>query len=157
MQNHFSSITVSNPTETTVKKLRQRAAYVAAHRTYLIYLLHLLDTATLPASTQAQPNLTSMAAMVQELRSLHPHMPNLNAIVFGRLLNRVLPSLLTWHGGQCPVRHLPRGILLILETTIYRFPEVGRARAAYERYTMRIVEWSNDHDQWQCTNCGDEQ
>ena len=157
MQNHFSSIAVSNLTETTVKKLRQRAAYLAAHGEYLGYLRHLLDTATLPASTQALPNLTNMAAMVQELQSLHPHIPNLNAIVFGRLLNRVLPSLLTWHGGQCPVRHLPRGILLILETTIYRFPEVGRARAAYQRYTMRVVEWSNDHDQWQAFNCGDEQ
>ena len=145
----------SNPTETTVKKLRQRAAYVAKHRAYFGYLRHILDTATLPASTQ--PNLTSMAAMVRDLQSLYPYTPNLNAIVLGRLLNRVLPSLLTWHGGQCPVRHLPRGILLILETTIYRFPEVGRARAAYQRYTMRVVEWSNDHDQWQALNCDDEQ
>ena len=157
MQNYFAGNAISNHTEATSKILATRACYVAAHTEYFDYLLHLLDTATLPASTQALPNLTNMAAMVQELQSLHPHIPNLNAIVFGRLLNRVLPSLLTWHGGQCPVRHLPRGILLILETTIYRFPEVGRARAAYQRYTMRVVEWSNDHDQWQAFNCGDEQ
>ena len=146
----------SNHTETCPKKLRKRAAYVAAHREYFEYLRRLLDAATLPASTQALPNLTNMAAMVQELQSLHPHIPNLNAIVFGRLLNRVLPSLLTWHGGQCPVRYLPRGILLILESTKYRFPEVGRARAAFEHFTMSVVLWSNNHDQWQCISCSDE-
>ena len=146
----------SNHTETYHKKLRKRAAYVAAHREYFEYLRRLLDAATLPASTQALPNLTNMAAMVQELQSLHPHAPNLNAIVFGRLLNRVLPSLLTWHGGQCPARYLPRGILLILESTKYRFPEVGRARAAFEHFTMSVVLWSNNHDQWQCISFSDE-
>ena len=146
----------SNHTETCPKKLRKRAAYVAAHREYFEYLRRLLDAATLPASTRALPNLTNMASMVQELQSLHPHAPNLNAIVFGRLLNRVLPSLLTWHGGQCPARYLPRGILLILESTKYRFPEVGRARAAFEHFTMSVVLWSNNHDQWQCISFSDE-
>ena len=146
----------SNHTEHHTKTLARRARYAAAHKEYFDYLHHLLDTATLPASTYAQPNVTSMADMMVELRAAHRAALWLNAVVLGRLLNRILPSLLTWHGGYCPARNLPRGILLVLETTKYRFPEVGRARAAYERYTNSVVDWSNNCDQWQWINCGDE-
>ena len=146
----------SNHTETSAKVLSKRAAYLTVHREYIAYLQHLLDTATLPASEVPLPNMTTMAAMVGELRAIHAPAPWLNSIVLGRVLHRVLPSpLLTWHGGQHSARHLPARILIILETTIYRFPELGRARAAFELFGRCGVEWSNDFDQWQWSSRND--
>jgi hypothetical protein len=147
---------VSNHTESDAKKLRKRFRYISKHCVYLDYLRLLLDRASLPASTFALPNTSNMAALSQELRELYPHIPDLNHIVLGRVLNRVLPSVLTWHGGQHAMQVWPRSILLIMETTIYRFPEVGRGRTAFESFAMRTVRWRNDLDQWQCTTLGDE-
>ena len=147
---------ISNHTEPSAKKLHKRARYIAKHRPYVDYLLLLLERASLPASTYAQPNVTSMAAMVEELRTLNPNNLELNHIVLGRFLNRVLFPLLTWHGGTYGAQHLSPNILLIMETTIYRFPEVGRSRAALEAFGMCGIEWSYDLDQWQCVSCGDE-
>jgi hypothetical protein len=147
---------ISNHTEPSAKKLHKRTRYIAKHRPYVDYLLLLLDRVSLPASTYAQPNVTSIGAMVDELRLLNPSVAELNSIVLGRFLHRVLSPLLTWHGGQYSARYLPRNILMSLETTIYRFPEVGRSRAALEAFGMCGIEWSNDFDQWQCVSCGDE-
>ncbi len=146
----------SNPTENSYQKLRKRNRYIAKHRPYLDYLLLLLERASLPASTYAQPNITSMAAMVEELRKLNPNNSRLNHIVLGRFLHRVLSPLLTWHGGTYAAQHLSPNILLIMETTIYRFPEVGRSRSALEAFGMCGIEWSYDFDQWQWVRCGDE-
>jgi hypothetical protein len=147
---------ISNHTEPSAKKLHKRNRYIAKHRPYVDYLLLLLDRASLPASTYAQPNITSMGAMVDELRLLNPDVAELNSIVLGRFLHRVLPTLLTWHGGQYSARYLPKNILISLETTIYRFPEVGRSRAALEAFGMCGIEWPNDFDQWQWVSCDDE-
>ena len=148
----------NNPdhTEPSAKKLHKRTRYIAKHRPYVDYLLMLLERASLPASTVAQPNVTSMAAMVEELRTLNPNNSELNHIVLGRFLNRVLSPLLTWHGGTYVARHLSPDILLIMETTIYRFPEIGRSRAELEAFGTCGIEWSYDFDQWQCVSCGDE-
>ena len=146
----------SNHTEPSAKKLHKRNRYIAKHRPYVDYLLMLLERASLPASTVAQPNVTSMAAMAEELRALNPNNSELNHIVLGRFLNRVLSPLLTWHGGTYVARHLSPDILLIMETTIYRFPEIGRSRAALEAFGTCGIEWSYDFDQWQCVSCGDE-
>ena len=146
----------SNPTEPSAKKLQKRTRYIAKHRPYVDYLLLLLERASLPAGTHAQPNVTSMAAMVDELRTLNPNKSELNHIVLGRFLNRVLSPLLTWHGGTYVARHLSPDILLIMETTIYRFPEIGRSRAELEAFGTCGIEWSYDFDQWQCVSCGDE-
>ncbi len=147
---------VSNHTESNAKKLRKRVRYIGKHWAYLDYLRLLLDRASLPGSTFALPNTSNMAAMSQELRELYPHIPDLNHIVLGRVLNRVLPSVLTWHGGQHAVQLWPRNILLIMETTTYRLPEIGRGRKSFELFVMRTVHWSNDLDQWQATTLGDE-
>ena len=146
----------SNHTEPSVKKLHKRARYIAKHRPYVDYLLLLLERVSLPSSTYAQPNVTSMGAMVEELRLLNPDVAEVNSIVLGRFLHRVLSPLLTWHGGQYSARYLPKNILISLETTIYRFPEVWRSRAALEAFGMCGIEWSNDFDQWQCVSCDDE-
>ena len=140
----------SNHTETNSKVLRQRAVYAAAHHEYFVYLHHLLDIAALPASDAPLPNMTTMAAMVMELRAMHPTVPRLNGVVLGRVLHRVLPPpLLTWHGGLHQCLHLPNHSLFAVETTIYRFPEVGRSRQAFENYSNRTIVWSSVVDQWQ--------
>ena len=149
MQNHFSSNAVSNHTETTSKIVASRASYVATHTEYFDYLLHLLDTATLPSSEVSLPNLTTMAAMLVELRAMHPAAPWLNGVVLGRLLHRVLPSpLLTWHGGKHMAYRLPCGSPVYVATSVYRFPEVQRARRAIEIGAEQERAWSNNFDQW---------
>jgi hypothetical protein len=139
----------SNLTETTPKIVARRASYVATHTEYFYYLLYLLDTATLPASDTPLPNLTTMAAMVAELRAMHPAAPWLNGVVLGRLLHRVLPPpLLTWHGSRHAAYSLPCGLPIYVATTVYRFPEVLRARQSFERFIGEKAAWSNDVDQW---------
>jgi hypothetical protein len=141
----------SNLTETSRQILSKRAAYVASHREYFYYLHLLLDRAALPQCNISQPNLTTMAAMVAELQELCPTAPWLNVVVLGRMLHRVLAPLLTWHGGRQnkwhPLTHVP----LFAETTVYRFPEVRKARIGFERFNGEEWNWSNDHDQWQST------
>jgi len=147
---------IANHTEPSAKQLHKRTRYIAKHRPYVDYLFLLLERASLPASTYAQPNVTSMAAMVEELRKLNPNDSGLNHIVLGRFIHRVLSSLLTWHGGTYAAQLLSPNILLIMETTVYRFPEVGRSRAALEAFGMCGFEWSHDFDQWQRVSCDDE-
>ena len=137
-----------NLTERSPKLVRQRAAYMAAHKPYVNYLHLLLDRASLPASVWALPNVTNMAAMVSELQSLYPEAPRLNAIVLGRFLHRILSPLLTWHGGYHAEAMGHGGVLLHRETTSYRLPEVQRSRVAFEAFTQTEFTWSNDFDQW---------
>jgi hypothetical protein len=138
----------SNLTEPSSQILSQRARYVAAHREYLDYLHLLLNRAALPHCNRYLPNLTSIAALVGELRELNPAAPWLNAVVLGRLLNRVLPGLLHWHGNSYAVSRQPSYPPLIVTTTEYRFCEVGRARLAYSAFLMSELEWESDYDQW---------
>lgn len=139
----------SNLTETCREVLRHRAAFLTAHREYIEYLQHLLDTATLPASEVPLPNMTTMAAMVAEMRPMHPTAPWISGVVLGRVLHRVLPApLLTWHGS----RHqyfLSGSLPVTCETTLYRFPMVQRCRTALSEYLATPAVWLNAHDQWQ--------
>lgn len=139
----------SNHTETSTKVLRQRAAYVAAHREYFAYLHHLLDTATLPASDVPLPNMTTMAAMVAEMRAMHPRAAWLSGVVLGRLLHRVFSPMLTWHGGRHSVCRQYSRMTFSVETTIYRFCEVPRGRKAFKFYASKEQGWTNNYDQWQ--------
>ena len=140
----------SNLTDADAKILHRRAAYVAAHRQYFDYLRHLLDTATLPASDVPLPNMTTMAAMVAEMRAMHPTAPRLNGVTLGRVLHRVLPSpLLTWHGGRHVTYSLPSGSAVFMATTVYRFSEVQKARWAFKFHSKQTVVWHNNYDQWQ--------
>ena len=149
MQVNSFSNAASNLTETGTKILHRRAAYVTAHCEYLCYLCHLLDSATLPASEVPLPNMTTIAAMVAQMRAMHPTAPWLNGVVLGRVLHRVLPSpLLTWHGGLHSCQHLPDRPFVAVETTIYRFPEVRRSRQALENFSNQTIAWSGDVDQW---------
>ena len=144
-------------TETTPKILASRASYVAAHRPYFDYLHHLLDTATLPASDVPLPNLTTIAAMVAELRAMHPAAPWLNGVVLGRLLHRVLPSpLLTWHGSRHSDTQMWVPVPILRETTTYRFPMVQRCRCAFIEFVDGEISWSNSPDQWQCASRSEE-
>jgi hypothetical protein len=139
----------SNHTEQTPQQLANRMAYVIDHLAYLDYVQILLDRAALPRCNIHQPNLTSMAAMVAELQELNPTAPWLNGVVLGRVLNRTLPRLVTWHG----VSHVAGGVSLRVpihvSTTTYRFCEVGKARKAFELFVGESLGWSNDYDQWQ--------
>lgn len=146
-----AAATHSNHTETSPQKLLKRAAYVAAHREYFDYLRLLLDRAALPCCNVHLPNLTTIAAMVAELRALNPSVPWLNSVVFGRMLQRVLAPLLTWHGGKQANWYSPTHVSVIVETTIYRFPEVQKARFGFERFIDTEWSWQNDLDQWQGT------
>lgn len=145
----------SNHTEALQKIWPKRAAYLAAHGSYVAYLQLLLDRASLPASTWAVPNVTNIAAMVAEMGCLYPEMPKLNAIVLGRFLNRILFPLLRWHGGYHAVAKGYCDVVEYQETTNYRLPEVRRSRTAFERFTKNEVTWSNDLDQWHAFNCSE--
>ena len=139
----------SNHTEPSAPILPKRAAYVAAHREYFAYLHLLLDRAALPHCNVHLPNLTTMAAMVNELRELNTTAPWLNSVVLGRVLRRVLPKFLKWHGGK-QVLSLPgNSPLMHVETTVYRFPEVKSARFEYDTFSGRLGKWSTNFDQWQ--------
>jgi hypothetical protein len=139
----------SNHTEQTPQQLANRMAYVVDHLVYFDYVQTLLDRAALPHSNIYQPNLTSMAAMVAELQELNPTSPWLNAVVLGRVLNRVLPRLLTWHGVSRVEGETPQRVPILLTTTAYRFCEVFKAREAFELFVGESLGWSNDYDQWQ--------
>jgi hypothetical protein len=139
----------SNHTETNPQLLLKRAAYVATHREYFGYLRLLLDRAALPRCDAYLPNLTSMAAMVAEMREMNPTTPWLNGVVLGRMLHRVLPRLLTWHGGRLEEWHSASKLSVTQETTIYRFPMVWQCRSAVADFMVAKLAWTNDHDQWQ--------
>jgi hypothetical protein len=139
---------ISNPTESSSKLLLKRASYVAEHQPHLGYVRHLLETATLPRSVVSWPNQTTMAAMLADSRGMSPSDQILNAVVLGRVLHRVLPGLLTWHGGR-HVEWGAGGVPVICETTIYRFPIVQRCRDAFAAFVAVPLLWSNDYDQWQ--------
>jgi hypothetical protein len=139
----------SNHTEPSPRILLKRAAYVAAHREYFDYLCMLLDRAALPHCNVHLPNLTTIAAMVAELQDMNPTLPWLNSVVLGRVLHRLLPGLLKWHGSAHSVCLEGHPVQIHLSTTCYRFPEVGRARIAYEMFSDARVDWSNYCDQWQ--------
>lgn len=143
----------SNHTETNAKVLPKRAAYVAAHREYFEYLQLLLDRAALPHCNVHLPNLTTMAAMVAELRVLNPTAPWLNEVVLGRLLHRVLPRLLKWHGGKQSVFASVYSTHFFIETTVYRLPEILLARRSFAMFVLQEIAWSNEHDQWQLKSC----
>lgn len=152
---HLSSPVVappSNHTDTDPQKLLKRATYVAAHREYFDYLHLLLDRATLPHSNGYLPNLTTMAAMVAELQVLNSTAPWLNGVVLGRFIHRVLPGLLTWHGGIYTIHGARSQAQLAVETTIYRFPEVTGARQSFDAYVPNWQIWTNELDQWQGKN-----
>ncbi len=144
-----ATTTLSNHTEISPQKLLKRASYIAAHREYFDYLRLLLDRAALPHCSVHLPNLTTMAAMLEELQGLYPTTPWLNGVVFGRLLHRVLPILLTWHGGGYDALHSARKVNLTQETTVYRFPTVQRCRSAIADFVIAKPAWTNDRDQWQ--------
>ncbi len=146
-------IQYSNHTETSPQILLKRASYVAAHREYLDYLRLLLDRAALPRCNVHLPNLTTMSAMVTELRAFYPTAPWLNAVVLGRVLHRVLAPLLTWHGGGQEKWHSICKLNVTQETTVYRFPTVRRCRNAIADYLVAKPPWTNDHDQWQRAAC----
>jgi hypothetical protein len=146
----------SNHTETSPQKLLKRAAYVAAHREYFDYLRLLLDRAALPHCDAYLPNLTSMAAMVAEVREMNPTAPWLNGVVLGRMLHRVLPRLLTWHGGRLEEWHSACKLNVTQETTVYRFPTVQRCRSAVADFVATKPAWTNDYDQWQGRVCEEE-
>jgi hypothetical protein len=77
--------------------LLQTLSNVASYREYLDYLHLLFNRASL-RSVLAE--LYHMAVRAVELRDLRLKSPLLNGVVLGRMLNCVLPSLLTWHGGR---------------------------------------------------------
>jgi hypothetical protein len=139
----------SNHTETSDQILCKRTTYVSAHLEYFDYLHLLLDRAALPHCNVQLPNLTTMAAMVVELQGLYPTTPWLNGVVLGRLLHRVLPGMLTWHGGRDEAWHLACKLKITQETTVYRFPTVQRGRSAVADFVVAKPAWTNDHDQWQ--------
>ena len=147
---------LSNHTETSPQKLLKRASYVAAHREYFDYLRLLLDRAALPHCSVHLPNLTTMAAMVAELQGLYPTTPWLNGVVLGRLLHRVLPILLTWHGGEHDEWHSACKLNVTQQTTVYRFPTVGWCRSAVADFVVAKPAWTNDRDQWQGHACEEE-
>ena len=89
--------------------------------------------------------------MVEEMQVLNPAAPWLNGVVLGRMLHRVLAPLLTWHGGRQANWYPPTHTLVIAETTLYRFPEVQKARLGFERFIDAERNWQNDLDQWQVT------
>jgi hypothetical protein len=138
----------SNHTETSSQILLKRAAYVAAHREYFDYLHLLLDRAALPHCNVHLPNLTTMAAMVAELQDMNHMVPWLNSVVLGRVLHRLLPGLLKWHGSDHAIWFHGNQVQIHLSTTCYRFPEVSKARIAYEMFSDSRIDWRNDFDQW---------
>jgi hypothetical protein len=146
----------SNHTETSPQLLLKRAAYVATHREYFDYLKLLVDRAALPDCNQQLPNLTTMAAMVAEMREANPTAPWLNGVVLGRMLHRVLPRLLTWHGGRLEEWHSACKLNVTQETTVYRFPMVWQCRSAVADFVVAKLAWTNDHDQWQGRVCEEE-
>lgn len=139
----------SNHTDWNPKILSKRAAYVAAHREYFDYLHLLLDRAALPHCNVHLPNLTTLVAMVAELQELNSTSPWLNGVVLGRVIHRLLPGLLTWHGGIYTTHGGRSQVQLAIETTIYRFPEVTRARHLFDAYASNWEVWTNELDQWQ--------
>jgi hypothetical protein len=151
------SHTPSNHTETSPQILLKQAAYVAAHREYFAYLHLLLDRAALPHCNVHLPNLTTMAAMVAEMRDMNLTAPWLNAVVLGRVLHRVLPTLLAWHGTSYVVCCMSQRVPFHLSTTCYRFPEVVKARNAFESFVGESMDWLNDYDQWQLNSIAREQ
>jgi hypothetical protein len=42
----------------------------------------------------------------------------------------------------------PHGTLIHVETTVYRLPEVQRARRSFDDFVGEKRLWSNDFDQW---------
>lgn len=141
----------SNLTESSSKILQNRTAYVASHQPYLSYVCHLLATATLPPSEVGWANQTTMAAMVAELRTSCPCERPPNSIVLGRALHRILPSLLTWHGGRHVEWH--GAVPVVSESTIYRFPQLQTCRNALAVFVAAPLPWPNEHDQWQRASC----
>jgi hypothetical protein len=136
-------------TEQTPQQLAKRIVYVIDHLAYFDYVQSLLDRAALPHCDIHQPNLTSMSAMVAELQELNPTAPWLNGVILGRVLNRTLPRLVTWHGVSHVAGGMSQRIAVHVSTTTYRFCEVGKARKAFELFVGESLDWSNDFDQWQ--------
>jgi hypothetical protein len=91
----------------------------------------LLDRAALPACNVYLPNLTSMAALVEELLGPHSTARWINAVLVGRVLHRAMPGFLKWHGSIHLIVPAGSGCSVFIETTIYRFPEVRRVRQAF--------------------------
>jgi hypothetical protein len=119
------------------------------HNANFSFLHLLLDRAVLPNCNIHLPNLTTMAAMITELIDSNPTAPRLNAVVWGRVLHRVLPGLLTWHGGLHSFVPAGSHCCAFKETTIYRFSEVLCCRNALAAFMNRKLFWPNDFDQWQ--------
>ena len=145
---------LSNLTENSAELLQKRAAYVATHQPYVGYIRRLLETATLPPSEVGWANQTTMAAMMAELRVFCLCETATNPIVLGRALHRVIPHLLTWHGGRHVELH--GGVPVFSESTVYRFPQVQRCRDALAEFLAAPMSWPNEYDQWQRASCGGE-
>ena len=146
----------ANPTEPDAKELVRRAAYVAAHRPYFAFIAHLLETARLPTCRCRWANVTTISALTTALTRLHPEVIGLNGIVLGRVMHRVVPGLLTWHGEVHPVAVSPYGTAIFGQTTAYRFPELWRARQSFELCTGRTIRW-NSLTEWQSIHDHDDE
>lgn len=75
-----------------------------------------------------------------------PKVPDYDELA--RILHRVLSPLLTWHGAYYNTFLIASQGQVLVETTQYRFPVIGSARASFEVVTGTDSLWQRETDQW---------
>ena len=121
----------------------------ASERLYLNFIHHMLLRGWLSPSLR-DANTTTMAGMMEELGRMRPGKTELTDVMLGRVLRKAIDGLYAQANGLHRKRVMA-GISPYSLTTVYRFPELLRARASYERYVGQSFPWKYAPDEWQST------
>jgi hypothetical protein len=112
------------------------------------YLHGLLDEGRLPQNVVAGACVTTIRALVADLHRQHRDGFRVTEVGFGRLLNRVFPTIRRLTAGGVFLAGSSETGTIKERSTAYMFPPLPEARAAFARHVNMPVPWS-EVDQWQ--------
>ncbi len=112
------------------------------------YLHMILENGRLPQNWLEGPAITTIRAMMEELRRSIPNARFLNEIGLGRRLNKVFPNISTQVHGRYFIRMSDNGPI-VERSKRYIFPPLPEARRQFERFAGVPVPWDTSVDEWQ--------
>jgi hypothetical protein len=113
------------------------------------YIHLILENGRLPQNWVDGPSVTTIRALLDELRRAFPSNSGfVSEVRLGRTLHKVLPEISTEPAGRYQVK-VADGVPVVHRSTRYLFPPLAEARRAFQRYIGVPVKWDEDISAWQ--------
>jgi len=104
------------------------------------YLYSILNTGRLPQNWVEGPNITTIKAMLLDLKGSYSNTHHLDAARLGRFLQKAISGIETAQAGRYVLRG-EDGKTYLERSTRYWFPPLTVARRQYEQHIMMTVDW----------------